>query len=204
MTMHMMTLRRLNRLAQFRNRKMRDRAAAERIRVEEQHLQLQNHRHEIEHLQKEVDRCLEFKSADQDIPLVSLGEFYQNAPAEISKPDVTKSDSHQQRLARLAWELEERKSRFKQMQELQERKNLLASDIGAKEQRLEALKPMTQAIMDAARPMQEAMGIKLDGETQQREMAPLMPKELYVIGIQAQAYKDISRGKFAFQLILFH
>lgn len=44
--------------------------------------------------------------------------------------------------------------------------------------------------------MQEAMGIKLDGETQQREFAPLMPKELYVISIQAQAYKDISRGNF--------
>ncbi len=57
----LMALRRLHRLAQFRCRKMRDRVQSERMRVEERYLALQNVNHEIAHLHKEADRCYEFK-----------------------------------------------------------------------------------------------------------------------------------------------
>jgi len=40
---------------------------------------------------------------------VSLEEFYKEAPPEISRPAVTLSEPHQQTLARLDWELEQRK-----------------------------------------------------------------------------------------------
>lgn len=36
-------------------------------------------------------------------------EFYQEAPQDISKPKLTKNDTHQLTLARLDWELEQRK-----------------------------------------------------------------------------------------------
>lgn len=36
-------------------------------------------------------------------------EFYQEAPQEISRPHLTKNDTHQLTLARLDWELEQRK-----------------------------------------------------------------------------------------------
>lgn len=55
------SLRRLNRLAQFRNRKIRDRVSRERAIVEERSLQLQNVKSEIEHLQKEIERCYDFR-----------------------------------------------------------------------------------------------------------------------------------------------
>ncbi len=121
-----MGVRRLNRLAQFHNRQQRERVIAERARVEEKHLQLQNLNHEIDHLKKEIDRCLDFvyiatralhgmciggicRSADERIQLVEIDEFYANAPVAISKPEMTRNDAHAQRLARLNWEIAERK-----------------------------------------------------------------------------------------------
>lgn len=40
---------------------------------------------------------------------MSVDEFYKEAPPEISKPDITLNEPHQQTLARLDWELEQRK-----------------------------------------------------------------------------------------------
>lgn len=40
---------------------------------------------------------------------MSLEEFYKEAPPEISRPAVTLAEPHQQTLARLDWELEQRK-----------------------------------------------------------------------------------------------
>lgn len=40
---------------------------------------------------------------------MSLEEFYKEAPPEISRPAITLNEPHQQTLARLDWELEQRK-----------------------------------------------------------------------------------------------
>lgn len=49
------------------------------------------------------------RSKHEEIDLVSLEEFYKEAPPDISKAEVTMGDPHQQTLARLDWELEQRK-----------------------------------------------------------------------------------------------
>lgn len=49
------------------------------------------------------------RSKHEEIDLVSEEEFYQGAPPEISRPHLTKNDPHQLTLARLDWELEQRK-----------------------------------------------------------------------------------------------
>ena len=49
------------------------------------------------------------RSKHEEIDLVSETEFYQEAPEEISRPLLTKEDTHQLTLARLDWELEQRK-----------------------------------------------------------------------------------------------
>lgn len=49
------------------------------------------------------------RSKHEEIDLVTEEEFYQEAPQEISKPHLTKNDTHQLTLARLDWELEQRK-----------------------------------------------------------------------------------------------
>lgn len=49
------------------------------------------------------------RSKHEEIDLVPEEEFYQEAPPDISRPNLTKTDSHQLTLARLDWELEQRK-----------------------------------------------------------------------------------------------
>lgn len=49
------------------------------------------------------------RSKHEEIDLVTEEEFYKEAPPEISRPQLTKNDTHQLTLARLDWELEQRK-----------------------------------------------------------------------------------------------
>lgn len=58
--------------------------------------------------------CL--RSKHEEIDLVTEDEFYQEAPQEISRPHLTKNDTHQLTLARLDWELEQRKRCGKRLQ----------------------------------------------------------------------------------------
>ncbi len=80
------TLKKLNRLDKLRLKKARDGTHDEKQKVDTFHLELENLLYEVFHLRKEVDKCLEFKSKDEDVELVPIEEFYQEAPANISKP----------------------------------------------------------------------------------------------------------------------
>ncbi|KAL4003686.1 Fms-interacting family protein [Acanthocheilonema viteae] len=186
------SLRRLNRLAQYRNRQIRDRVNRERAVVEERFLQLQNVRSEVEHLQKEIDRCYDFRSADEDIEMIPLEEFYANAPASISQEEITREDQHRQHLARLNWEMEERKNLIGTLQEREGRKNVLITDITTKEHRLKSLKPRIEAVIEAARPVQELMGLTCNPiDVEKERVLSLLSQELSVIAIQVEAYCDI-------------
>lgn len=59
------------------------------------------------------------RSKHEEIDLVSEEEFYQEAPPEISRPQLTKNDPHQLTLARLDWELEQRKRYLKKTKQQQ-------------------------------------------------------------------------------------
>ncbi|VDN21229.1 unnamed protein product [Gongylonema pulchrum] len=141
------SLRRLNRLAQYRNRKIRDQVNQERAVVEERYLQLQNIKSEIEHLQKEIERCYDFS---------------------------------------LVGTLLEREGR----------KSVLISDITTKEHRLKSLKPKIEAIIEAARPVQELMGLtpSIPPDIKKERVLHMLPQELSVIVVQVEAYCDIVEG----------
>lgn len=79
------TLKKLNRLDKLRLKRARDMTHDAKQRVDTFHLQLENLQYEVFHLGKEVDKCLEFKSKDEDIDLVPVDEFYKDAPPSISK-----------------------------------------------------------------------------------------------------------------------
>lgn len=82
----MVALKKLNRLEKVRTRAGRDALHKEKQRVDSTHLHLQNLLYEADHLNKEVTKCLQFKSKDEEIELVSLEDFYRDAPAEVSRP----------------------------------------------------------------------------------------------------------------------
>ena len=74
--MHLMTLKKLNRLDKLRTKQSRDQTVEAKAKVDSCHLQLQNLLYEVLHLQKEVTKCLQYKSADEDMDLAPLEEFY--------------------------------------------------------------------------------------------------------------------------------
>lgn len=184
------TLKKLNRFEKIRNKKARDATNEAKAKVDTHHLQLQNLLYEVAHLTKEVNKCLEFKSKDEDIELVSVEEFYKDAPPEISKPEKTKNDVHQQTLARLDWELEQRKRLAAQCKEAEATKDLISQDIKNKKEYLEALAPCLSGILQATEPLQDHLGMRHEVKCVQNKMASFLPVPLFILYVQASAYAE--------------
>uniref|UniRef100_A0A2K6URM9 THO complex 5 n=1 Tax=Saimiri boliviensis boliviensis TaxID=39432 RepID=A0A2K6URM9_SAIBB len=158
-------------------------------RLDAYHLQLQNLLYEVMHLQKEITKCLEFKSKHEEIDLVSLEEFYKEAPPDISKAEVTMGDPHQQTLARLDWELEQRKRWLaEKYRECLSNKEKILKEIEVKKEYLSSLQPRLNSIMQASLPVQEYLFMPFDQAHKQYETARHLPPPLYVLFVQATAY----------------
>lgn len=82
----MVALKKLNRLEKVRTRAGRDALHKEKQRVDSTHLLLQNLLYEADHLNKEVTKCLQFKSKDEEIDLVPVEDFFKEALPSISRP----------------------------------------------------------------------------------------------------------------------
>lgn len=120
------TLRRLNRLSNFRIASYRTRANSARAVVQDRTVVLQNAISGVDYLSKCVERCLDyqrsipkllfysffsnFSSSDSDnIELIPVEQFFNEVPIALSRPDITRTDAHQLQLARLRHELRTRK-----------------------------------------------------------------------------------------------
>lgn len=185
---HFMNLKKLNRLAHMRLKKGRDQTHEAKQRVDVLHLQLQNLLYEVMHLQKEISKCLEFKSKHEEIDLVSEDEFYREAPQEISRPNLTKNDPHQLTLARLDWELEQRKRLAEKYKESLTTKEKIQKSIEVKKEHLTSLQPGLNAIMQASLPVQQYLSMPFEQTQKQTEVARHLPPPLYVLFVQANAY----------------
>uniref|UniRef100_A0A665U316 THO complex 5 n=1 Tax=Echeneis naucrates TaxID=173247 RepID=A0A665U316_ECHNA len=185
---HFMNLKKLNRLAHMRLKRGRDQTHEAKQKVDVLHLQLQNLLYEVMHLQKEISKCLEFKSKHEEIDLVTEEEFYQEAPQEISRPHLTKNDPHQLTLARLDWELEQRKRLAEKYKESQATKEKIQKSIEVKKEHLRSLQPGLHAIMQASLPVQEYLSMPIEQTQKQTEVARHLPPPLYVLFVQANAY----------------
>ncbi|XP_072565216.1 THO complex subunit 5 homolog isoform X2 [Paramormyrops kingsleyae] len=187
---HFMTLKKLNRLAHMRLKKGRDQTHEAKQRVDALHLQLQNLLYEVMHLQKEISKCLEFKSKHEEIELVTLDEFFQEAPPEISRLQFTKDDPHQQTLARLDWELEQRKRLAEKYKDSLASKEKILKSIEVKKEYLSSLQPGLNAIMQASLPVQEYLCMPFEHVQKQNEVARHLPPPLYVLLVQVNAYSQ--------------
>ncbi|XP_006008517.1 THO complex subunit 5 homolog isoform X1 [Latimeria chalumnae] len=185
---HFMTLKKLNRLAHIRLKKGRDQTHEAKQKVDALHLQLQNLLYEVMHLQKEITKCLEFKSKHEEVDLVSVEEFYRDSPPEISKPEITLNEPHQQTLARLDWELEQRKRLAEKYKDSLANKEKIMKEIEIKKEYLSSLQPRLYSIMEASLPVQEYLSMPYDQAHKQYEIARHLPPPLYVLFVQANAY----------------
>ncbi|ESO84659.1 hypothetical protein LOTGIDRAFT_236170 [Lottia gigantea] len=184
------TLKKINRLSHFRCRKVRDSTNEAKQRIDKYHLQLQNLLYEAMHLQKEINKCLEFKSKDEEIDLVPVEEFYKEAPKQISKPETTKKDEHQLTLARLDWELEQRQRLSKKLKEVSSSKDEILKEIDTKQEYLDSLQPKLNSILQATKPVQTYLKMPYDETKEQHSTALHLPHPLYVLYMQSSAYKD--------------
>ncbi|XP_070205854.1 THO complex subunit 5 homolog A-like isoform X2 [Littorina saxatilis] len=183
-------LKKLNRLAHFRCRKAREGTNEAKQRIEKYHLQQQNLLYEAMHLQKEITKCLEFKSKHEEIELVPVEEFYRDAPEDVSRSKVTTEDPHQQMLARLEWELEQRKELAGKLKEAQTSREKISQEIQKKEDYLDTLQPKLQAILEVTRPVQNYLKMPYDDVREQQQTARHLPLPLYVLYMQASAYQQ--------------
>ncbi|XP_031441117.1 THO complex subunit 5 homolog, partial [Clupea harengus] len=110
------------------------------------------------------------------------------APSEISRPHLTKDDPHQLTLARLDWELEQRKRLAEQYKTSLASKEKILKGIEVKKEYLGNLRPGLQAIMQASLPLQEYLSMPFEHVQKQTEVARHLPPPLYVLLVQASAY----------------
>lgn len=185
-----LTLKKLNRLDKHRCKKTRDEVAERKQKVDSFHLQLQNLLYEVMHLQKEVTKCLEFRSKDEEIELVPVEEFYKEAPPSISRIETTKTDVHQLTLSRLEWELEQRKRFAEQLKEAEQTTEKYQVIIRKRKECLDNIQPTLAAILEATEPLQSKLGMPLQATQSQHKPALLLPRPLYVLYVQACSYKE--------------
>lgn len=183
-------LKKLNRLDKIRLRAGRDALHKEKLRVDSNRLQLQNLLYELNHLKREVERCYQFKSQDEEIDLVTEEEFYATAPPTISRPEKTQNDEHAKRLARLEWELQQRKELSKMVKELTITKENVSKDISARVERLNSLAPCLEALLKSTRPLQTALDMEIEKEWEIEKSARLLPRPLYLLYVNLSAYGE--------------
>ncbi|CAF4934451.1 unnamed protein product [Pieris macdunnoughi] len=194
-SLQLVALKKLNRLEKVRTRTGRDALHKEKQRVDSTHLLLQNLLYEADHLNKEVTKCLQFKSKDEEIELVPVDDFYKTAPPEVCRPEVTKTDEHQLQLARLEWELRQRRELAGACNELVSSKERVAAAIAAARSRLDALAPHLRDVLKATRPLQECLALRLDDKREESKLATLLPRPLFLLYANGSAYADVLGAK---------
>ncbi|KIJ20035.1 hypothetical protein PAXINDRAFT_67712 [Paxillus involutus ATCC 200175] len=157
-------LKALNRNANAATRAHKQATTEARQDMDQTHLGLQNLLYEKRHLEREIDKCRQFASIYQDVPLHSLPEFQELAPPEARSPDVLETP-HQLMLNRLSFELAERQRLDLRRKELIAHKEDLLKQSKIKLATVESVKMQIDTLMKAAAEIQK----KVD------ELVPSLP-----------------------------
>ncbi|KAL1747227.1 Fms-interacting protein-domain-containing protein [Schizophyllum fasciatum] len=138
-------LKSVHRTANAISQARRAQTATARMEMDAAHLRLQNLLYEKRHLEREIDKCRQFASIYQDIPLYPIEEFRQLAP-----PEAHSDDPHQLMLNRLSFELVERQRLEVRRVELEKQKEKLLAESKAKADRMKDVKQEIETLAKAA------------------------------------------------------
>lgn len=181
------SLKRLNRHALLRSKAAKDQTHEMKQKVDILQLDLQNLLYEVMHMKKDIQKCTEFTSKDEEIDLIDVESFYEEATPDISKVDVTRNDKHLQMLARLEWELFQRKKLATLKSKLLRDKLLIDKELSKQNETLSSLQPSIAEILKATLPLQNQLCLKIDEKKIQYETALYLPRPLYVLYVHANA-----------------
>ncbi|KAK7049506.1 hypothetical protein VNI00_005537 [Paramarasmius palmivorus] len=141
-------LKALNRAANLATRTQKDATAVARQEMDQSYLGLQNLLYEKRHLEREIEKCRQFASVYQDVPLYSLDEFQALAPEEARTQEVMQ-DEHQLMLNRLSFELAERQRLAQRRKELLQAKEELMKESKQKNVTLDSVKLQIDTLVKA-------------------------------------------------------
>ncbi|KAF9782819.1 Fms-interacting protein-domain-containing protein [Thelephora terrestris] len=164
-----------NRAANAQTRSHKQATADARTQMDQAHLVLQNLLYEKRHLEREIEKCRQFASMHQDIPLYSMELFTILAPDE-SKTEEILNDPHQLIINRLNFELSERQRLDRRKKELQQQKDVLIKETKDKVAAIDNVRQQLDIFLKAATEAQK----KVDDLIQ-----PLQPSGSSTQGSQA-------------------
>ncbi|KAJ7228662.1 Fms-interacting protein-domain-containing protein [Mycena pura] len=147
-------LKSLARAANTATRTTKNLTAAARQEMDQSHLGLQNLLYEKRHLEREIEKCRQFASVYQDIPLYSLEEFELLAPPAAHTEEVL-ADEHQLLLNRLSFEFVERQRLDKTKKELTQQKEELLKESKTKLATIDNIKTQIETLVKVAADVQK-------------------------------------------------
>ncbi|BGO90305.1 hypothetical protein NBRC10512_004122 [Rhodotorula toruloides] len=136
-----------------------------RLEMDAAHLRLQNLLFERNHIEREIRSAEEYSSEYQNLPLHSLDELRELAASDAPPPGLqvplpegdSQEAAHALMLARLAFELEERKRFEEERKELGAVKAKLVKENQVKKARLEDLEKQLTEFVEKAKSIQAKM-----------------------------------------------
>ncbi|CAF1062557.1 unnamed protein product [Rotaria sordida] len=188
-------LRSFNRIGRMRIQKARELTAEHRNRLDDQTLEQQNLLYELSHINKEIARCEEFKSKDQKLELVSLEDFYANAPPELTDSKITENDPHRLHLFQLDWELMQREKLHDDCKGLQTEISDLKKQIVRRRKRLRSLRPKLKQVVKSTDPVRRYIESQFDdtnnfSQSINNPLIAKLPDPLYVLYSLVLAYQQ--------------
>ncbi|KAF8812419.1 hypothetical protein BYT27DRAFT_7231379 [Phlegmacium glaucopus] len=147
-------LKSLHRGSNTATRLAKEKTADARQEMDQSHLNLQNLLYEKRHLEREIEKCRQFASIYQDVPLYSVDEFKRLAPQE-ARTDQVLSDDHQLMLNRLSFELAERQRLDLKKKELMQCKEDLLKESKSKLSTMDNVKSQIETLMKTASEIQK-------------------------------------------------
>ncbi|XP_076271786.1 THO complex subunit 5 [Rhynchophorus ferrugineus] len=189
-------IKKLNRIDKLAHVTDREVLNTEKQKCDSIKLTYQNLVYELHHLVTETNKCLSFKSEDEDIELVPFEDFMQDAPASVTEKfkdfnPNNPEDEHALRLARLEWELTQRVNLAEECKALEEKKKKVVEEITERKEKLNDLLPLLNMVIKATKPLQEHLGMSSDLTRKEHKLANLLPDPLYVLYANVVAYKSV-------------
>ncbi|TIA87149.1 hypothetical protein E3P99_03352 [Wallemia hederae] len=126
------------------------------------HARVQNLLYERRHLEQEIERCRNFETSYDKVPLVSLEDYQQAADTE------QETDEHALMLNRLKFELSTRQQLSERRKQLQDIRSLINSENNETKNSLEDLDSDLDKFVDFARGIQSKLN-KLDKVWESKE-----------------------------------
>ncbi|KAH7105657.1 THO complex, subunit 5 [Auriculariales sp. MPI-PUGE-AT-0066] len=156
-------LKAANRAANDASRNARARSADARLAMDNTHLGRQNLLYQRRHVESEIEKCRQFASIYEDIPLHTREEFERFAPENASHA----VDDHQLMLSRLGFELSERQRLDARRRELTARRDALLKSVKHQQEKLDAVSLQFDALAKQAIELQNLLQAAPTGDSQQ-------------------------------------